>query len=149
MEQRNLFIVELLSDFSLIKISLEFLKQNGKITQDFLEKIIKQNSDLSVTGEIIRRYGLMIDEVYFAIDPKIARCSKETNHGCCDIAEAEKLKKMLMKNRIKSNLLINGAYEGNRNPKHMKNFISAIGGVDVAQDGPVETVGVGTVGEHV
>jgi hypothetical protein len=59
---------------------------------------VPYNSDINAMGKIIRKYGPTIDEVYFAIDPKIARCSKETTCGCCNIAEARRLKKMLMKN---------------------------------------------------
>jgi collagenase-like PrtC family protease len=90
---------------------------------------IPYNSDLAVTKEIIKRYGPRIDEIYFAIDSKIAQCSKD-DCGCCDIAEARRLKKLLMNNGIKCNMLINGAYQGNRDPERMKDFISAIGGVD-------------------
>ncbi len=55
-EKRNLFMVELLSDFSLIKRSLNILESNGKLLQDDLENIIEQQSYLS-QSTISRRAG--------------------------------------------------------------------------------------------
>lgn len=90
---------------------------------------IPYNSDLETTEEIIGKYKARIEEVYFAIDSNIATTSKKKPERI-SIDEARKLIKILVRNRIKSNILINGAYQGNRDPERMKGFIRSIGGVD-------------------
>lgn len=90
---------------------------------------IPYNSDLETVEEIIRKYKTRIEEIYFAIDSNIASASKPSVKGP-GVDEARRLVKILAKNRIKSNILINAAYEGNRNPQRMKDFIRSIGGVN-------------------
>lgn len=46
-EKRNIFMVELLSDFNLVKDGLDLLKENGKLGQTDLEEIISRRSSLS------------------------------------------------------------------------------------------------------
>lgn len=48
-EKRNLFMVELLSDFNLVKAGLNTLKERGKLTQEDLEHFIEEESGLSGT----------------------------------------------------------------------------------------------------
>lgn len=90
---------------------------------------IPYNLDLEVTKEIIRRYRPRIEEVYFAINSEIAHSSKKSAEKI-SVDEAKKLIEVLKKFRIKSNILINGIYQGNRDPELMKDFIRSIGGVD-------------------
>lgn len=58
-EKRNLFMVELLSDFSLIKDGLDVLKEKGQLTQNDIEGFIKNRSDLS-GSTISRRAGSLV-----------------------------------------------------------------------------------------
>lgn len=46
-EERNIFVVELLSDFNLIKDGLDLLEENGRLDRADLEKIILRRSRLS------------------------------------------------------------------------------------------------------
>lgn len=46
-EKRNIFIVELLSDFNLVKNGLDLLKDRGELQQKDIENIIVSNSNLS------------------------------------------------------------------------------------------------------
>lgn len=48
-EKRNLFMVELLSDFNLVKAGLDILKEKGQLSQEDLEQFIEEESDLSGT----------------------------------------------------------------------------------------------------
>lgn len=48
-EKRNLFMVELLSDFSLVKAGLDILKEKDQLTQEDLEYFIEKEFDLSGT----------------------------------------------------------------------------------------------------
>lgn len=52
-EKRNLFMVELLSDFNLVKSGFGTLKNSGKLTRTDIEKLIGEQSDLS--GSTISR----------------------------------------------------------------------------------------------
>lgn len=52
-EKRNLFMVELLSDFDLVKDGLNTLKDEGQLTQADIEESIKQRS--SLTGTTVPR----------------------------------------------------------------------------------------------
>lgn len=90
---------------------------------------IPYNSDLAVIKEIISKYKAKIEEVYFPIDNTVAITSKKYAANVSR-NEAIQLIKILKRSKIKSNILINGAYQGNRDPEGMKNFIKAIGGVD-------------------
>jgi len=58
-DKRNLFFAELLSDFSLIKNALDVLKQNGKLVQLDIEKLIAKGSKLS-GSTIPRRAGSLM-----------------------------------------------------------------------------------------
>ena len=52
-ERRNLFVVELLSDFSLVKSGLDTLNERGHLEQSDLEKLVVEHSNLS--GSTISR----------------------------------------------------------------------------------------------
>ena len=90
---------------------------------------IPYNSNLSVIKKIIRKYKSRIEEIYFAIDSSLATTSKKKNEKIT-VDEAKKLLIILKRSGIKSNILINGAYQGNRDPERIKDFIHSIGGVD-------------------
>lgn len=58
-EKRNLFMVELLSDFNLVKNGLNLLKEKGQLIQADIERLISEGSDL--TGSTIsRRAGSLV-----------------------------------------------------------------------------------------
>lgn len=58
-DKRNFFMAELLADFSLVKDSMDTLKENGLLTQKDIEKIISKTS--RVTGStIIRRANSLV-----------------------------------------------------------------------------------------
>ncbi len=58
-EKRNLFMVELLSDFNLVKNGLNILKERGQLVQADIERLISEGSDL--TGSTIsRRAGSLV-----------------------------------------------------------------------------------------
>lgn len=58
-EKRNIYMVELLSDFNLVKYSLEILRERGELHRADLELLIEQNSAL--TGStIIRRASSLL-----------------------------------------------------------------------------------------
>lgn len=46
-EKRNIFVVELLSDFNIVKQGLDLLRNNGELYQEDVKKIIESNSKLS------------------------------------------------------------------------------------------------------
>ncbi len=58
-DKRNLFVAELLSDFSLVKDALNVLKKNGKLSQSDIEKLIAKDSKLS-GSTIPRRAGSLM-----------------------------------------------------------------------------------------
>jgi hypothetical protein len=58
-EKRNLFMVELLSDFNLVKNGLNILKEKGQLVQADIERLISEGSNL--TGSTIsRRAGSLV-----------------------------------------------------------------------------------------
>lgn len=58
-EKRNLFMLELLSDFDLVKDGLSLLKEKGQLTQGDIEQFIKQRSKLS-GSTVPRRAGSLV-----------------------------------------------------------------------------------------
>ncbi len=91
---------------------------------------IPYSSDLELTREIIRRYKERIEEVCFPIDSDIATTSKTATVKKVSGDEARELVRILARNGIKSNILINAVHQGNRDPERMKDHIRSIGGVD-------------------
>ncbi len=58
-EKRNLFMVELLSDFDLVKNGLNILKEKGQLVRADIERLISEGSDL--TGSTVsRRAGSLV-----------------------------------------------------------------------------------------
>lgn len=90
---------------------------------------IPYNHDIEVIKKIISLYRNRIEEVYFSIDSDIATTSKKKNDKM-PILEAKELIGLLKKNKIKSNMLINGVYQGNRDPKRIRDYISKLDGLD-------------------
>jgi len=95
---------------------------------DTVKFSIPYNGSIGIIQEIISKYKRRIEEVYFPIAQNIAVTSK-LNTKSVSRQEAAKLLKLLAENDVKSNILINGAYQGNRDPETMKDFIRSIGGV--------------------
>jgi hypothetical protein len=58
-EKRNIFVVELLSDFNLVKQGLDLLKSSGELQQEDVEKIIASSSKLS-GSTVPRRAGSLM-----------------------------------------------------------------------------------------
>ncbi len=58
-EKRNLFVAELLSDFNLVKNSLDILKAKGRLIQKDVEGVISKTSELSGTTIPRRASSLM------------------------------------------------------------------------------------------
>jgi len=77
-DKRNVFIVELLSDFNLVKKGLDLLKIDGKLEQSDLEKIIASGSNLSGTTIPRRASSLMSWFKWIADSTGSAVFDKET-----------------------------------------------------------------------
>jgi hypothetical protein len=58
-EERNLFVVGLVSNFDLVKLSLDLLKATGRLTRTDIETLIAENSRLS-GSTVPRRAGSLI-----------------------------------------------------------------------------------------
>jgi hypothetical protein len=58
-EKRNLFIVRLVSEFDLVKFSLDLLQGNGRLSRADIEKVIADNSRLS-GSTVPRRAGSLV-----------------------------------------------------------------------------------------
>jgi hypothetical protein len=58
-EKRNLYVAELLSDFNLVKSSLDILKAKGRLVQKDVEGVIATTSNLSGTTIPRRASSLM------------------------------------------------------------------------------------------